>query len=399
MNKFPWLLSGILLGAFLLRVDAAFISPDPKALVLTADSRVYDEIAWNMASGKGFSYFKEGKFIRTAQIVGPLYPILLSLTYRWGGHRPEPMRLLQCLLGVVLCWALYQLGRSLFHPTAGILAAGIGAVYPLMVRYSYFGGPAFLLTENLSLPLLALSTLALIQVSRRPSLFSQTIAGLLLGLTVLTRATMLIFPLALLIWLAALRQWPWRKVLFVWIGVTLTMFLTIAPWTWRNFQVFHRFVPISTHGGANFWYSNNPGAKGGSHESPLPEHLSRQRWTTEADFERLAYRAGWEALKADPGRIPGLFLKKAVVFWMPLADTKDWRMNWAFGWVALWAVIGFWVFRREPSRWLPIVVPSLYLTGMAMIFFGDPRYRAPLEPLLIVLASAGLLRFLRITPL
>jgi 4-amino-4-deoxy-L-arabinose transferase-like glycosyltransferase len=383
------ILGVILVVAGGLRVYGAFIAPPHEALSLAGDQRAYDEIGWNLAQGMGFGRVRDGVLRPTASLASPLYPFFVAGVYAVAGHRPEAVRFVQCWLGVGLCWMLYRLGSRLFGREAGLLTSALAAGYPLLVRHSYFGGPAYLLSENLTVPLTALLVWSLVELMRRPTLTRQVAAGVCLGLSILARATWLLFPLALFAWFAALRRWSWGALARMTTVVLLVMGLTLAPWVWRNYHVFHRFVPVSTQGGKIFWTGNNPHARGGWGRQPLPERY-RVDQDDEVAYDRAGFQAGWESLWRDPARVPWLLWRKALVFWMYFDETATRRINWPFLVTALWALVGWWLVRRQPACWLPIIVPCAYLTGIALAFYGDPRFRAPLEPLLLLLAAAGL---------
>lgn len=391
MSPSRWILGTALAVGFLLRFHAAFVAPHPDsnlASTTLGDQILYDDIGWNVASGQGFKVVVNGQIVPSAFITGPLYPLFLASIYVVVGHDVQAVRFVQCLLGVALIWILYELGKHLFSPAVGLLAAVFCAGYPAFIRLGRLEGPAFLMSENLFLPLFCLSILTLVHLTRRPTFFNQVTAGICLGLTTLCRATTLAFPVALLVWLMSLRRWSFLSSLRTAGWVTLAMGLVVAPWTWRNYQVFHRIVPVSTAGGINFWHGNNPFARGGCAivAPPIPPGVSPQ---DEVTYEWLTYQAGLDALRKDFKRIPLLIVKKILVFWMPFTNTRTWQVHWAYLFAGPWALIGWWFTRREPFRWLPIIIPAVYLTFLAVVFFGDPRYRVPLEPLLLVLASAG----------
>lgn len=384
----------LLILGFLLRLVATFVIPHPESdLTYTTlgDQLRYNDIGWNVASGRGFSKTVEGKAVPTAFVPGPLYPLFLASVYTVVGHDPSVVRFVQCIFGILLIWIVYALGQLLLGRTIGLLAAGLTTGYPGFIRLSRFEGPAFLMTENLFIPLFVLSILALVQVTRSPTVPKQVVAGICLGLAALTRSTMLTFPVAFLIWLVCLRRMTWFSILRITATVTFVMLLIVAPWTWRNYRVFHQIVPVSTMGGNTFWAGNNSFARGGWFWSAahLPPQL-KSVMEDEVTYDRLAYRFGLEELKRDLRRIPLLMIKKALVMWMFFTNTHTWQVDWAYLFIGPWALVGWWSTRRNPALWLPVIIPSAYMTGIAMIFFGEPRYRAPLEPLLLLLASVGL---------
>ena len=101
-------------------------------------------------------------------------------------------------------------------------------------------------------------------------------AGLLFGLAVLTRETVLYFlPLAAL-WLAWRRPGGGRRAAVL-LGTAL---LVILPWTLRNWMVFRTLVPVSTAGALNLWQGNT--------------HLTRQEvyeeyWAVRGRMQKYRY--------------------------------------------------------------------------------------------------------------
>src|SRR5260370_12145039 len=80
-------------------------------------------------------------------------------------------------------------------------------------------------------------------------------AGVLWGVAVLTRETVLYFiPLAAL-WLALPPRAGGRARGAAFLVASL---LVVAPWTYRNWAVFDAFVPVSTAGGPNLLHANPP---------------------------------------------------------------------------------------------------------------------------------------------
>ena len=62
----------------------------------------------------------------------PLYPHVLAAMYNLFGPRPEPMYVLQVLLGAGTCVLVLGLGRRVFSPRVGLLGALICALLPVL---------------------------------------------------------------------------------------------------------------------------------------------------------------------------------------------------------------------------------------------------------------------------
>jgi hypothetical protein len=107
-----------------------------------------------------------------------------------------------------------------------------------------------------------------------------------------------------------------------------------------------------------------------------------------------------DGVLADPGRVPRLLALKLLYFFVPL----DWEVlprrgmvNPTYLFVLLWAAFALVLARRRlglVEHW-PLWLPILYSVAMALVFYGSPRIRAPVEPLLAVAAAVGLVEWAR----
>jgi hypothetical protein len=94
----------------------------------------------------------------------PLYSVLLAGPALLGLDSPDSQRLAGSLFGAVTIVALGLLGRRLAGDRAGLLAAGIGAVYPSLIA-----ADGALMSETLYGALIALSLLAAYRLLDAPS--------------------------------------------------------------------------------------------------------------------------------------------------------------------------------------------------------------------------------------
>lgn len=178
----------------------------------------------------------------------PLYPILLAgLTL---GHRAFwPVVIAQSVIGAatVVCTALFT--RLMFPgpaaPKAATLAAAVTAVYP----YYVFHDTA--IQETSLFTLLTLVAVLLLQQSlRNGKTTTGLMAGLVLGIDVLTRVTIAPFAVLASLWLFWRRR-PRAGVACAWILVA-----TVMPWFVRNYVVVGA-ATLSTETGVEFWTGNN----------------------------------------------------------------------------------------------------------------------------------------------
>ena len=144
------------------------------------------------------------------------------------------------------------LARRWIGPTVAVGAGAILAVHPTLLIYT-----VLFMTETLFLFLL----LAFFVLWTWPGAGRRTTvgAGVLLGLTVLTRSTLLPFVAALVVWtLARSAYWPRAGARIRALLLALVVTLTVAPWTVRNAIVYHEFSPIDCYTMNSLWEGNNP---------------------------------------------------------------------------------------------------------------------------------------------
>ena len=121
--------------------------------------------------------------------------------------------------------------------------------------------------------------------------------GVLFGLAILTRETMLyLLPLAAL-WLARSKARPAGSLAMVTLAAA---FVVVAPWTVRNWIQFNAFIPVSTGGGLNLYQGNA--------ELPRGE-VYHQYYANEGKVEQYQW-ARTEGIKAIWRRQPGWLLEK-----------------------------------------------------------------------------------------
>src|SRR3989442_3548929 len=149
-----------------------------------------------------------------------------------GGPGELPQRAWGALFGLGTIVLIGLIARRLGGPRAGLIAAGIAAVYPVLVA-----ADGAMMSETLYGLLIAAALLtALRLLDREPGPPLAAALGALIGLATLTRAEALLL-LPLLAWPVAARAQARRLLL---AGVTsVACLLWISPWVVRYSDTFH----------------------------------------------------------------------------------------------------------------------------------------------------------------
>jgi MYXO-CTERM domain-containing protein len=243
-------------------------------------------------------------------------------------------------------------------------------------------------------------------------------AGVLAGLTVLTRANalVLLLPFSLAVWTVRPRFSP-RALAAPALLVAIAL-VTVSPWTIRNAVVFDRFIPVSTQLGSALAGTYNDQARLDKENpaswrsiSHLPEYRSlyaRMSQIPEPVVEDELRRRSKAYIREHPGYVG------KVALWTSLRMLDlgglDWSRHTAStisvgpGWANA-GVICFWVFallalagaftkraRRTPFFvWL---IPLLLYLSVVFLVVETPRYRTGIDPFIVMLAALALRRAL-----
>ena len=314
----------------------------------------------------------------------PLYPLMLAGIYGVTGHAPFAARMWQALLGAATCGLLYGIGRRIGGETAGVIAAGMGAVYPLFVFFS-----GVLMAETLLVFLTTAVLLVSLRFEATPSFGNAVTLGILSGLSVLCK------PVALA-WIPLLLWGWWRRSALVYrrrmaraAAVAGAMGLTLLPWAVRNAVSSGYFVPVSSNLGMNLMIGNEPEATGVYRNEA--DYLGLFDRMTEPSAhpvarDRQAARQTLRWIAGSPGRFAKLAVRKLVWLWSPLVEGESAVRNliafFSCGPVLALGVWGTFRSRGCPEAW---GVGSLLiaLSVAHAVFFAHTRFRMPADAALM----------------
>lgn len=383
-------LFGIFIIALLLRVFSVIQAEPKKALY--SDAKEYDEIAMHIVSGHGYIANIEGKDLPTTRRT-PGYPLFLAGIYKVFGHSYLAVQIIQAILGALCCVIIFFITAAIYNNLAGTIAAFMAAVYkPFVSGFLYYGGSTEFISEAPYMFFISLSLLALILFIKKGDKKIAVLAGISIGLAVLIRPEFIIFPILLFFYLLYVSRFAVKTVIKRYFFIYFFMTLTMAPWVIRNYIVEGRFIPLSNYAGLVFYCGNNSLAKGGwAWPEGYSELYSGIKEFSDYEKNKIFFDKGLEFLKANPGRIPWISVKKVLVHWAPFElGLKMFNPYYAF--ILLFGAIGILFFRNKSVIEAIITITLLTTTLIAIIIYGDPRYRYPYEFCLIIFASLPIVK-------
>lgn len=245
-----------------------------------SDARSLDSAAMNILWGRGLAGYVRMHLYYSYRV--PLYPIFLSMIYRFFGHEYLIARIVQCIISAATASVIYLIAVRLYRQKAvGIIAGVTAALYLPFIYYAYC-----LLTETLFIFFLTVSVLLLIEATQKRSLWTVVTAGVCCALAGLTRAAMMCLIPFFILWLIIAFRREIKTLLRLGIGFMLATIVVVSPWLIRNYAV-HGRPFFATTGMRHLWNGADPKYEGSSYSRPAwREALWMNPRATEA--ERVA---------------------------------------------------------------------------------------------------------------
>lgn len=323
----------------------------------------------------------------------PLLPFLIAILYKLFGINYFVVRVVLSIFSSFTCLIVYKITKELFDKQVALIAAFISAVYWMMF---YWCG--FLLTETLCTFFLMLAVLYLVKSSKNPLLRYLIFGGISFGLAALTRAVVFPIFLFLPLWAFVSFRNNLKLVLKSCTIIIVTIFLTIFPWTIRNYLVTHKFIPITSQSGQVFLGANNPDVlkfyRGGwihptksslFNEAEIKDYF--EHLTTE-EANSLCWKKGIRFVLENPLFTARLVFYKFKLFWHLNRDIGIPSLQYFF--VFIFATYGAIVSFKKIKTMSILYLLPIFFTIMSMIFWGDDRVRSPIDPVLVIFASKGI---------
>lgn len=391
----PHLVIAMLAGTALAIAYVLLVRPDG----LAGDQTEYDSEARFFTQGHLWWSTTPFGVAHASMWKAPVYPAFLGVLYTVLGDSQTKAELVQSLLFAPLSiFAVWKLSLHLFDRRVATATAYIVALFPL--AWEFFG---LLYPESLAIPLTTLVLLLVLGRTPTPKVAIGT--GVLLGFTMLVRPTSFFLFAGLLA--AYVIAAGWRRGAGLTAVAVIAALLVIAPWTIRNYSVTDGgFVPISVQDSAGYGTFNDEAANDPINPwawRPVlrdqPAVLTGPR-VDDATLRSRLQSVAEDYIKAHPASVPKAF------FWNGLSRLWDVRrparaldevpfegrsktvttVGLAMYYLILpLALFGLWRLRRRRELLIPLLITALAASVVFTVASGT-RYRAPLEPVLVMLA-------------
>jgi 4-amino-4-deoxy-L-arabinose transferase-like glycosyltransferase len=355
--------------------------------IVFGDGVQYNEVAIDLLNGEGFprglTMYKSSR--------APGYPVFISFIYLVFGTNILWVKLAQSLLNVLTILPIYGLGMMIFDKRVALTASFIIAIDSFFI---FFTG--LILSEILFMVFLS-SSLCFLYIGIRDDRYFLLASGsLLMGLAILTRASLLLFPVFILVWIILEKRDNIKRALYSCVFFVIMVVLVLLPWSIRNYSIYHSFVPVTIGSGLTLYEGNNPVADGGptGHKiTHLPSSL------TPLEQDRLYRAKALQFISEKPGRFLSLALVKFKRFWNIIPNYEEYRSVkyilislLSYVPILVFGIIGIILSLTRDKKVLFLLLPVIYYTALHMIFPGSVRYRVPIMPFFMIISAYGFLK-------
>ena len=366
-------------------------------------------IAQAIADGRGFA----DPFLRGSGPTAwatPLYPLLVAALLKVFGGVVYPtavaLAVLQALAAALVPWWLWRLGRATHSAAVGWLAAVLFALHPIAVYL-----PVTLVWDSTFVALGVTWFLARVaEEGPRASAMVVLRCGAMLGLVALVNpAPLALVPAALWYWLRPRDGAARARVAAAFFAGLL---LVAGPWAVRNLVVLGS-PNLRTNLGVELFVGNNDDARGPFNGRIHPAYDERE-YTRYLELGEVPYAADAGAraiawMRANPGRFARLSVERVQRFWvgpdpfapLVLGSGAERRRDWQ-GWVewlchafiGVCGIAGAVAFRGRDGAAALVRGALIFFPLVYYVTHVFERYRFPIEPVLVLAASALLVKLL-----
>ena len=423
---FPKKTLWLLLVVSLFRLAILFLLGDQFSTNLQLDVDRYLHLGTNLAESSAYTLDDKPTAFRPI-----LYPLLIAAGLKVGFTAKVWIMVLHVVLAIGTVGCTVALGRHIKDEKTGWLAGVLVMFDPILLHQS-----VWVMTETLATFLAVLTMYRVAKLLENPSPLTALLAALSFSLAGFCRPTFYIYALLTLFLLLMVLQTSLLKRLMTSFAMGCIILLTLSPWVYRNHQLFNKIIPATTHGGYTLLLGNNP-----LYYQHLKHHLKQQHdegvvmytadefdegvrrfnvsedpsydfWAAEASLQRpvntrneserdeFAYSVATYHIKHNPVEFARSCVTRIKAFWTPLPAAMPERSDtqrYAIGiWYALiyLLVINFTLFHFKNwfhSGLFAGFCMVISFTLMHTVFWSNMRMRAPIIPLLCLVAAVSLL--------
>jgi 4-amino-4-deoxy-L-arabinose transferase-like glycosyltransferase len=361
-------------------------------------------VARAIAAGQGFSsplrLFDTGP---TAWFT-PIYPYLVAGIFKvWGIYSDLSHIIISMLNSAFVALTIipiYSIAKRTFGQGVAVASSWIWAFLPTAMFFPI----AWVWDTTLAALFLTLIFWATLAMRENQTLSAWAGYGALWAIGVLINPSILSllpFLLGWLLWQSHKARVPWVKF----AASTLLVFaIALGPWTIRNYGVFGKFIVLRSNFGLELWLGNNPSVpdtwspwlhpNDNFQEGEKYKRMGEIAYMAEKQKEAITF------MRTHPADTLYFTFRRFVNNWLGVTDSPvdSWShspynvkafvvLNCLF---PLFTLLGaLFAYREKQREAVPFAMVLLVFPAIFYVTHTSPRYRFPMDPIMVVLAAHG----------
>ena len=362
----------------------------------------FGRVAGSLVAGHGFG----NVFADTGPtaVLPPVYAYLLAGIFRvLGSHTPASVITalgLNSVFSVLTCIPVFLIARRAFGDRVAKWAAWGWALSPYGI---YYGADWAWSTCLVTLELACLFYFAW-RLESSSRLRDWLIFGLLGGFSALTEPIILSVVPLLAIWTLYLRYRRTQTWKVPMLAGALGAVAVMSPWILRNYEVFHKFIPIRAGFGLELYIGNNGYSarwvNSALHLNHNDDELAEYERVGELAYMQHKSEQAKDYIRAHPGWFAWMTLRRIAYMW-----TGYWSFDKNYlkdepldppnilvqTTLSLLGLLGLKrVFRRDATLGMRFAIVLSFFPLAYYISHPETYYFRPVDPLIVVLAAVAI---------
>jgi hypothetical protein len=188
------------------------------------------------------------------------------------------------------------------------------------------------------------------------------------------------------------------------LASSLIFLAGIAPWTIRNYVVFHKIIPFRSNFGLELWLGNNPGVPDSwspwLHPNDDSSEAAKYARMTEIPYMAEKQQEGIRFIRTHPRDVLNFTLHRFANNWLGMDEPPSdiWSHvslqvklivlgNCLYPLLSLLGI--FFAYREQNEIAVPLALVMLFFPLVFYVTHASTRYRHPMDPVMLILAVYG----------
>jgi len=313
------------------------------------------------------------------------------------------VRIIQSLLLILNAFLVYKIALIVFKDKiVSFVSFFIVLFYPFFIYYQ-----GLLLSETIFISILLFGFYYIYKWYESSFEINKYffLANFFLVFSIYSKATITILPPFLLATFALLNKKDFKNILKIFFFSFLSWGVLMSPWWIRNYTIFDRFVPFTTSSGANFYLGNNNMNKYGGCDwlkDANTTFVKSMKNLSELEKNQRFKEKAVRFIYDNPSRFVELMWLKIKRFYNIQFNNEDLRKSFlnvisifSYGTIFMMFLLSIVLNLKNWRKFSAIYMLFLYFTLIHVIVIASLRYRLPLEPFMILMASYSFVYLIR----